>query len=86
MTKSYKAVDTLAPPNQNPGYATGLIYALHNELKCVTLHSWYLKGCWQQANDPLELRRVQGHQAHDDVLRSLYDSEHLRRGEDGGSL
>ena len=22
MTKSYKAVDTLAPPNQNPGYAT----------------------------------------------------------------
>ena len=23
MTKSYKAVDTLAPPNQNPVYATG---------------------------------------------------------------
>ena len=23
VTKSYKAVDTLAPPNQNPGYATG---------------------------------------------------------------
>ena len=22
MTKSYKAVDTLVPPNQNPGYAT----------------------------------------------------------------
>ena len=26
MTKSYKAVDTLAPPNQNPGYATATSY------------------------------------------------------------